>query len=780
MLGRAIARGVPLVFVLLGLQLSPLSTRAGSSEDSRLIVRTTAPLEFNVTQGDEPVRFKAIVLKNAAEPSVDWTASSTQPWLRIEPASGKLSGHGEAEITLIADAGGISPGIYHGTVEIVIPNSAPHSLPVTIIEKSEFAGVAIANAERTFPPDSGMINVKTQYGAKGDAVSDDTAAIQQAISATVHHPGVGPRIVYFPAGIYVISKPLVEKDLTGEWNSLLTLQGAGRAITFLKLTDNNPLYRNAAGPNAVLQLASQHAKPNGAGNSAFDNTIYDLTIDVGHGNPGAIALDYLGNNYCALRNVTLQSSDPDHSGIVGLALQRYASGPCFMKNVLINGFDYAIRTAHNEYSLTFEDLTILNQRVCGIYNVDNILSIRHLVSKNSVPAVCNQTGSGLVAVIGAILSGGSSNYSAIQNQGTLYARDLKTSGYSSALQSKGEVIAKNSLSEYDSGPAAGPSGEKLSLNLPVQETPYFEDTNHGDWKSVVAYGADPTGKKDSSAAIQAAIDSGASTVYFPTGVYVSTATLHLRGSLRVLEGFGSSLNPAGSLFQSATEPAPLLQIDSGKTEVAVNHMRIAAFYPRPVPGVIGIEQDSARPLVLRDSIIGAPPLVAAYQNTQRGSGTLFVENVAAMPWQILFPQNVFARQLNPEGNSTKITNRGGSLWILGLKTEGIGTNIDTEQGGSTELVGGLIYPLWKIPADRAAFVVSDSRASLIYAVSNYKAPTEGGNFAIQIEETQHGATKALPSRALPARGRGTMVPLYRSADFSSHSAADFKSVRSSH
>jgi hypothetical protein len=38
-----------------------------------------------------------------------------------------------------------------------------------------------------------------------------------------------------------------------------------------------------------------------------------------------------------------------------------------------------------------------------------------------------------------------------------------------------------------------------------------------------------------------------------------------------------------------------------------------------------------------------------------------VENVAAKPWQILFPQKVYARQINPEGNITKITNNGGKL-----------------------------------------------------------------------------------------------------------------------
>ena len=57
--------------------------------------------------------------------------------------------------------------------------------------------------------------------------------------------------------------------------------------------------------------------------------------------------------------------------------------------------------------------------------------------------------------------------------------------------------------------------------------------------------------------------------------------------------------------------------------------------------------------------------------------------------------------VNPEGNVPKITNVGGRLWILGIKTEniidfpdsdGTTTIIKTTGGGQTELLGGLIYP----------------------------------------------------------------------------------------
>jgi hypothetical protein len=753
--GKALPKPASIAFLVLSL-VAPGSVFLGRAADSSLIATVTSPLKFTVTQGGGPVHSKALKLHNAGTTTVEWTASSNMAWLGFEPASGSLSPNATASIDFIADPAGFAPGIYVASVQVAMPNERPHTFDATLVEQPAFAGDSIGNAERTFPADSGMVNVKSQYGAKGDGVTDDTEAIQQAVSSVLHHPQAGPRILFFPAGTYLVSRPLVEKDLRAQWNSLLTLQGENRATTIIRLKDNNPLYQSTSAPADVLWFASQHGKQNGAGNSAFDNNIFDLTVDVGRGNPGAVALDFLGNNYCALRNVTLQSSDPNHSGAIGLALQRYASGPCLMKSVVINGFDYGIKVANNEYSLTFEDLTLLNQKRYGIYNASNILSIRHLFSTNRIPAIYNANAAGLIALVGAILRGGSSQSSAIQNQGTLYARDIASTGYASALQGQGSAIT-----EYDSGPVVTQFGAKpTSLNLPVEETPFFEDSSLSNWKSVTSYGADPTGRVDSSVAIQAAINSGATTVYFPTGVYLVARTILVGGKVRMLEGFNSSLNPQGAAFSLAENPVPLFKIEAGTADVTLDHFRLGAYNPHPAAGVIFVQQDSARPVVMRDSLIGGGASTVAYQNTSHGTGTLFVENVAASPWQILFPQAVFARQINPESNATKITNRGGKLWILGLKTEGTGTNIETEDGGFTEVLGGLIYPVWKTSADTSSFVVRDSRASFIYAVSNYKPAAAGGNFAIQVKEVQHGTEKSLPSTALPVRGLGSMVPLY--------------------
>lgn len=179
--------------------------------ESPITVTVTSPLRFTVDQGGGVVRSHAVVLKNTGKATLEWAVSSNQAWLRFEPASGSLSPNTTAVVEFIADPAGFAPGIYVASAQIASPNTPAEALEVTMTAQPAFAGDPVGNAERAFPSDSGMVNVKTQYGARGDGVSDDTEAIQQAISATVHHPQTGPRIIYFPAGTYLVSRPLLRE-----------------------------------------------------------------------------------------------------------------------------------------------------------------------------------------------------------------------------------------------------------------------------------------------------------------------------------------------------------------------------------------------------------------------------------------------------------------------------------------------------------------------------------------------------------------------------------------
>ena len=122
-------------------------------------------------------------------------------------------------------------------------------------------------------------------------------------------------------------------------------------------------------------------------------------------------------------------------------------------------------------------------------------------------------------------------------------------------------------------------------------------------------------------------------------------------------------------------------------------------------------------------------------------------------------------------------NNGGTVWILGLKTEKGGDSIntagviDTESSGSTEVLGGLVYPVTTIPVNQAAFVVNDSKASFVYAVSAHNhistdPSMPDGDFKTQVQEVRAGVVRNLASSTIAAktpRGtEGVMVPLYTS------------------
>ena len=235
----------------------------------------------------------------------------------------------------------------------------------------------------------------------------------------------------------------------------------------------------------------------------------------------------------------------------------------------------------------------------------------------------------------------------------------------------------------------------------------------------------------------------------------------------MIDGFDSYITPPRGAFQSARSPAPLFQIDAGTSDVTLNHFQLGNWGAYPYSGIVFVEQNSTRPLVLLDSayLSGGTDAAVGYQNTASGTGPLFVEDVSAGPWKILTPQSVFARQINPEQNETKILNNGGHLWIFGLKTEQSGTNIETDNGGYTELLGGLLYPAHTVSSDQSAFVINNSRTSLIYAVTNYSVPGKApyADFQTQVTETLNGVTRSLPTTSLPSRGYGIMMPLYTDA-----------------
>ena len=587
---------------------------------------------------------------------------------------------------------------------------------------------APAKAEtRALPPDAGVVNVK-DYGAVGDGVADDTEALRAAVRFALNRETryATPPFVYLPAGTYLVAGTIEGKvaphGWSGGWRAGLILWGESREKTVIKLQDRRPDFGDPEKPRPVLITGSESDKTtkpddpplSGGGNRAFRHGVYNLTIDVGAGNPGAVGLDYLAHNRGSVESVTIRSSDPERVGHTGLLMTRNWPGPCLIKDVRIEGFDAGIRVAHFEYGNVFEDIALVGQRVVGLHNRQNMLAIRRLTSENAVPAIHAADANGLAVVVEATLAGGAPDQPAARGPGAFYLRDVRVEGYGKAVDAAGRKEASDlptvsgaaQIALYTSSRYAMGAPEADALRLPIVETPRFWSDRPDDWVKPQQFlaGAEPP-ESDWTDALQAALDSGKPIVYLPNGSYRITRALSVPATVRLIVGFQSAVTPGKD---NKDKVDPLLRFVGAGAATTVEHVWISGH----------VEQASSRPVAFRHCDI-----TGRYRNTAEGSGDVFFDDtIGPKPMIIAHPQRVFGRQVNIEfGGAPLIENHGGDLWLLGYKTEGEMICI-RQTSGRTELLGGLFYPLRKVSPETPAVRLESGVAALSFAMSGPRYP----------------------------------------------------------
>lgn len=586
------------------------------------------------------------------------------------------------------------------------------------------------------PPESGSINVVTDFGAKGDGKTDDTESIQNAISAALKIDRYAAMpIIYFPRGTYLVSKSLQTRIFDESWGSGwragALLMGEGEKLVTLKLADRAKGFTNPQQPRGVIVTGSEpnrktkNSNEIGGGNRAFRHSISNMTIDVGAKNLGAIGIDYLANNRGAIEHVRIQA--PKNSGFCGLSLERYWPGPALIKHVEVEGFDYGIRARHHQYSMTFEHIRLNHQRKVAIYNLDNVLTFRQLTSQNSAPVYVGQGKDNFLSLIDSEFMGGNQGTSAIATQGYVFLRNISSAGYGTVVDVQrrprqrvpGEA-GKTQINEYIFPIIEGVANASASksLNLPIQETPTYRNTNLEDWTS---------GQAD----LQAALNSGKPVVYLPRGKYTLSQPLVVPGSVKLLTGMHAALKPAkGRTVQ------PLIRVEGDPNDVLVaENLRINGI----------VEHASAGTVALRHCDI------KGYRTGNQGQ--TFIEDVIGKDYILNQGHTLWARQLNAEfGNQPLIRNLGGTLWILGMKTEGQMTCIENVKG-KVELIGALLYPLKGGKPDVPAFLNDQGQISLTYRLNG------GKNYPLHIKErSQSGEWLQVTKPMVQSRGVG----LYRS------------------
>ncbi len=323
----------------------------------------------------------------------------------------------------------------------------------------------------------------------------------------------------------------------------------------------------------------------------------------------------------------------------------------------------------------------------------------------------------------------------------MFLRNITTSGYAMSVSHKDKGrgnepgIFESNITEWFSHGDQSLSlfeSPNNSLNLPIHSTPEVLWDPIAQWVSPLEFGALPDDDQDDTAAIQAAIDSGATTVYLPNGKWKINSTLYLRNNLRRFIGTEATLE--------GDSGATILLEDGNQPIVRLERLQMT--------GDIDIIHGASRTLVLSSLI-----MAGRYSNTR--TGNLFIEDVSGGPFYFK-NQKVWARQLNTETDTqetedeAKIVNDGGELWILGLKTERPGTVVKTINQGITEVLGGFIYSTRGEKID-PAFINLDSSISLAGITErNFN----GHPFSVWVEETRNGQIRSLLTSSLD------LTPLY--------------------
>lgn len=611
-----------------------------------------------------------------------------------------------------------------------------------------------------YPSNAGLINV-LDLGVVPNLSETDTTAIianTQKLQNAIKNAKGGQYILIPANSTILIYDQLDGLNQQGQMRCDVRFLGENRDTSVLKIANNCPNFQ--AGSNkAIIRFNSQNpSNSEGSGNQAFGNSAKKIKFNTGSGNPGAIAINYMVNNYGELRECTFEGS-----GVCAVSMLRYGSGSGLITDCMFSGnFDRHIDYKHWEYSMVVDKCTFKNAGiVCVRVDDGNSLEFSGCTFDLTVDIPCIELLDQSIAYIrDTYFSNDASQVTSAPIKLVGWNSQITTHlislwGYRSLADIRGTrtPVAATQFSQ-PADFSSKPAQNLFQISEPYTHIQVIEATPSTpkpvqDW----AFVGTPNGG-DSTSQIQAALDSGKEDVYFESGSrYYYQGTFVIPSTVRRIHGFGCHLTiiHGSTYFADINNWKPTWEIGPGTEQLEISDIESEIYaFNTHMAGAYFMQNSSSRRIVIKGYSAGIRGL---YNNGGSGVlGDLFIEN-ATMGLRLKSKQNVYAKQLNPEDDpldnrpdSHKIENTGGGkVWILGLKTENAGVVCWTENS-QTEIFGGQVYPTHTPPNGQACFVDINSRvyyainstgsAQYPITVRSIKTVTETKEIAYQAE---HGA-----------------------------------------
>ena len=550
---------------------------------------------------------------------------------------------------------------------------------------------------------------------------------EEAPMVNVIYPEYAPdaRIIYFPNGTYLVSdtitytfdnlKNIYLSKYYSELCRGIHILGESREGVVIRLADYaEGFFKDSHKPVFSFNNAEKCCEKFTT-NVAQMNTIEDMTIDCGKGNPGVVGIRFCASNTGRVENITLRTQE----GYCAVQTAVVTEG-CIV-NLSAEGFDYGI-DSFNSHVGVFQDLQLSGNKRCAI-KTGNGKDLFYRITCSPLPLV--------------------EFYDVAENKGTgIYY-----------------------FSECDGVPTEDTKGNKVyvaskedtvgRLSIPVNPRSSCPE----DYICVDDFGAVGDGKTDSTEAIQAAFNSGKPIVLFGEGHYLVDGEITIPATVKTIDFMycdmfaGEKLKNTrgGALFHINEASDDMLFMENLYTfEQFFGHFRL-------------IKHGAVRDLCLSDLHTQA---AAMYFNTVSGS-TVYLDNCAVtvgdyaqnvilmkagrkpeytyvIPYEF-HGQRVYARQFNPERADVELLNDASIVYVDGTKVEGPGTAFKTVNGGRT-VVNVMSAGIGNAQATNA--LIETENGNTLLTCARISGPSERLMYNIIFKDSSNGKTTCVTSKDL--------------------------------